>query len=48
MPMFYKFDKLEENSLRSDVEKLAEDVKYPLSNIEVIDGSTRSSHSNAF
>lgn len=48
MPMFYKFDKLEENSLKADIEKLAEDVKYPLSAIEVIDGSTRSGHSNAF
>jgi len=48
MPMFYKFDKLEENSLKDDIEKLATDVNYPLSGIEVIDGSTKSSHSNAY
>jgi len=48
MPMFYNFDKLEENSLKDDIKKLADDVNYPLTGIEVIDGSTKSAHSNAY
>ena len=48
MPMFNKFDPIEENSLKKDIEALASEIDYPLSKIEVVDGSTRSSHSNAF
>lgn len=48
MPLFNKFEKIQKNLLRRDIYRLAKDVDYPLSKIEVIDGSTRSSHSNAF
>lgn len=48
MPMFNKFDPIEENSLKKDIEALASKIDYPLSKIEVVDGSTRSSHSNAY
>ena len=48
MPMFNKFDPIEENALKKDIEALASEIDYPLSKIEVVDGSTRSSHSNAF
>jgi len=48
MPLFNKFDPMEENKLRQDVVSLAEKIKYPTSAIEVLDGSTRSGHSNAF
>jgi len=47
-PMFYKFEALEENILKTDVESLASDLAFPLKELEVIDGSTRSNHSNAF
>ena len=48
MPLFNKFDPIEENLLKKDIEALATDCKYPVSNIEVVDGSKRSGHSNAF
>lgn len=34
--------------MRSDIEQLAKECKYPLSQVEVVDGSKRSGHSNAF
>ena len=46
--MFYRFDPLEENQLKTDIERLATDLAFPLKKLEVIDGSTRSNHSNAF
>ena len=48
MPLFNKFEPMEEGLMRKDVEALASSCSYPLSNIEVVDGSKRSSHSNAF
>ena len=48
MPMFNKYDPIEDNSLKKDIEALAREINYPLSKIEVVDGSQRSSHSNAF
>lgn len=48
MPLFNKFAPLEENILKKDIESLATEIKFPLTKVEVIDGSTRSSHSNAF
>lgn len=48
MPMFNKYDQLEENNLKKDIEAVAKEVEYPLSHMEVIDGSKRSGHSNAF
>lgn len=48
MPLYNKFTPLEEGELRSAIEKLAESQNFPSKRIYVIDGSTRSSHSNAF
>lgn len=48
MPLFNKFDPIEENILKRDIDALAKDVSYPVTNIEVVDGSKRSGHSNAF
>ena len=48
MPLFNKFDPMEENLLRKDVERLAVSINYPISKVEVLDGSRRSGHSNAF
>ena len=48
MPLFNKYEPMEDNKLKKEVESLAASVKYDVSKIEVIDGSKRSSHSNAF
>jgi len=47
-PMFNKFTPLEEGDLRSKIESYAKSVKFPLSRIDVMDGSRRSSKSNAY
>ena len=47
-PMFNKFTPLEKGGLRSAIEAYAEKVKFPLTRIDVMDGSRRSSHSNAY
>ena len=47
-PMFNKFTPLEEGELRSKIELYAKSVKFPLSRIDVMDGSRRSSKSNAY
>eukprot|EP01084_Bolivina_argentea_P312450 540932_1 len=57
MPCFYKFDTLNEEvhckadktkGLKSALDTLAEGLSFPLKKIFVMDGSTRSNHSNAF
>lgn len=48
MPLFNKFTPLEEGDLRSAIEKYAESVRFPLKGIFVMDGSKRSTKSNAF
>lgn len=48
MPLFNKFTPLEEGELRDSIFKYAESVDYPLKNIFVMDGSKRSTKSNAF
>jgi len=48
MPLFNKYEPIEENQLKRDIWALAKDCKYPVSKIEVVDGSKRSGHSNAF
>lgn len=48
MPMFNKFTPLEEGELKTKIEDLAGTINYPLTKLFVIDGSKRSSHSNAF
>ena len=49
MPLFYKFTPLEDgSSLKKKIDALAEKLNYPLTKIYEMDGSTKSSHSNAF
>lgn len=47
-PLFNKFTPLPEGELRAKIEKLASSLDFPLKKLFVIDGSTRSSHSNAY
>jgi STE24 endopeptidase len=47
-PLFNKFTPLEEGSLRNKINDLAAKLKFPLTKIFVVDGSRRSSHSNAY
>ena len=48
MPLFNKFEPLEDGELRQAIEAYADKVDFPLQGIYVIDGSRRSSKSNAF
>jgi len=48
MPLFNKFTPLEEGALRTAILAYAEKVRFPLKGIYVMDGSKRSSKSNAF
>lgn len=48
VPIFNKLKPLEEGSLKSAIEKYANGVSFPLTNVFVIDGSKRSSKGNAF
>jgi STE24 endopeptidase len=48
MPLFNKFTPLSEGELRQAIFAYAEKVKFPLKNLFVIDGSKRSTKSNAF
>jgi STE24 endopeptidase len=48
MPLFNTFTPLEEGELRSAIEALARQLEYPLKALYEMDGSRRSSHSNAF
>ncbi|SCV02075.1 LAMI_0G15676g1_1 [Lachancea mirantina] len=48
MPLFNKFTPLEDGELKTSIEALATRVNFPLDKIFVIDGSKRSSHSNAY
>ncbi|KAL7238961.1 hypothetical protein ACSBR2_004956 [Camellia fascicularis] len=47
-PLFNKFTPLPEGELRLKIEHLASSLKFPLKKLFVVDGSTRSSHSNAY
>jgi STE24 endopeptidase len=47
-PLFNKLSPLAEGELRSRVEALASRLKFPLKHLYEIDGSKRSSHSNAY
>jgi STE24 endopeptidase len=47
-PLFNKFTPLAEGSLKQRIEELARRVNFAMSGIFTIDGSKRSSHSNAF
>merc|ERR1712232_235763 len=48
MPLFNKYEPLEEGNLKKEIYALAEKLNYPLKKLFVMDGSKRSSHSNAF
>jgi Zn-dependent protease with chaperone function len=48
LPAFNNFDQIEENKLREDIESLAKELDYPLTKIEIVDGSKKSGHSNAY
>ncbi|MBH09340.1 MAG: peptidase M48 [Candidatus Marinimicrobia bacterium] len=47
-PMFNKFTPLEKGELRTAIEEYAKKVKFPIGHIDVMDGSRRSAHSNAY
>ena len=48
LPLFNKLSPLEPGALKEGVEALAKRLKFPLSELHVIDGSKRSAHSNAY
>ncbi|RLV90859.1 CAAX prenyl protease 1 [Spathaspora sp. JA1] len=48
MPLFNKFTPLEDGELKTAIEELAIKQKFPLKKLFVVDGSKRSSHSNAY
>lgn len=48
MPLFNKFTPLPKGNLRTSIVRFARSVRYPLAGIFVIDGSRRSTKSNAF
>lgn len=47
-PLFNKLSPLKEGELRTRIEGLASKLKFPLKHLYEIDGSKRSSHSNAY
>ena len=48
IPLFNKLTPLEPGPLKERVEALAAKLKFPLDELQVIDGSKRSAHSNAY
>lgn len=48
MPLFNKFTPMEQGELRKSIISYADSVNFPVQNIFVMDGSKRSSKSNAF
>jgi STE24 endopeptidase len=48
LPLFNKLVPLEEGELRAKIEKYAQRVGFPLTNIFIMDGSKRSTKANAF
>jgi STE24 endopeptidase len=48
MPLFNKYEPLPDGALKTRIYELAARLKYPLTKLFVMDGSRRSSHSNAF
>eukprot|EP00536_Pseudo-nitzschia_multiseries_P000104 jgi/Psemu1/249202/estExt_Genewise1Plus.C_20252 len=48
MPLFNKYEPLEDGTLKTRIHELAGQISYPLKKLFVMDGSKRSSHSNAF
>jgi STE24 endopeptidase len=48
MPIFNKFEPLEDGELRQKIRDYAAEVRFPLKGVYVMDGSKRSTKSNAF
>jgi len=48
LPLFNKFEPLEDGELKNEIHAMAEDCDFPLKEVTVMDGSKRSSKSNAF
>lgn len=48
MPLFNKYEPLPDGKLKESIYALADRLNYPLTKLFVMDGSKRSSHSNAF
>ena len=48
MPLFNKFTPIEEGELKTEIMDYAGSVKFPIKNVFVMDGSRRSTKSNAF
>ncbi|MFT5464942.1 MAG: STE24 endopeptidase [Verrucomicrobiales bacterium] len=48
MPLFNKFEPLEDGELKDEINKMAEKCDFPLTELSVMDGSKRSAKSNAF
>jgi len=48
MPLFNKFTPLEDGELKSAILEYAESIQFPVQNVYVMDGSRRTSKSNAF
>ena len=48
IPLFNKLTPLSPGDLKTQVEQLAQKLKFPLTELQVIDGSKRSAHSNAY
>ncbi len=48
MPLFNKFTPIEEGELKTAIMNYASSVKFPVKNVFVMDGSRRSTKSNAF
>ncbi|TID27280.1 CaaX prenyl protease [Venturia nashicola] len=48
VPLFNKLEPLKEGTLKAGIDALASKLKFPLGELQVIDGSKRSSHSNAY
>lgn len=48
MPLFNKFEPLEEGELKTEIHKMAENCDFPLKEVTIMDGSKRSAKSNAF
>eukprot|EP00980_Cylindrotheca_fusiformis_P001700 scaffold388_cov114-Cylindrotheca_fusiformis.AAC.9 len=48
MPLFNKYEPLPDGDLKTRIYQLADRLSYPLKKLFVMDGSKRSSHSNAF
>jgi STE24 endopeptidase len=47
-PLFNTFTPMEDGPLRQGIEALAGRLEFPLTKLFVVDGSTRSAHSNAY